>query len=86
MKISYDRGFNAIGVAITFFNLSLGSSVLGVFFFFFLRNSLREYVSATIASIMASLNKILWERFGNILKQSFQNHKNIEIVAIYTIS
>ena len=86
MKISYDRGFNAIGVAITFFNLSLGSSVLGVFFCFFLRNSLREYVSATIASIMASLNKILWERFGNILKQSFQNHKNIEIVAIYTIS
>ena len=38
------------------FYLSLGSSVLGVFFFF-LRNSLREYVSAIIASVMASLNK-----------------------------
>ena len=60
MKISYDRGFNAIGSPLLFY-LSLGSSVLGVFFvvvvFFCLRNSLREYVSAITASIMASLNK-----------------------------
>ena len=55
MKISYDRGFNAIGVAVTFFYLSLGLSVLGVF----LTKILREYVSATIASIMAKFEQVL---------------------------
>ena len=58
-----------------FFNLSLRFSVLGVF----LRNRLREYVPAIIASIMAKFEQILWERFGNILKQSFKNHKNSEL-------
>ena len=45
----------------------------------FSRNRLGEYVPAVIASIMAKFEQILWERFGNILKQSFKNHKNSEI-------
>ena len=32
-----------------------------------------------IALIMAKFEQILCERFGNILKQSFKNHKNSEI-------
>ena len=46
---------------------------------FFLRNRLKEFVPAIIASIMAKFEQILWERFGNILKQSFKNNKNSEI-------
>ena len=46
---------------------------------FFLRNRLREFVPAIIASIMAKFEQILWERFGNILKRSFKHHKNSEI-------
>ena len=38
--------------AITFLNLSLCFSVPGVFFFFFLRNRLREYVPAIIEQIL----------------------------------
>ena len=37
---------------------------------FFLRNR-----NATVATF----EQILWERFRNILKRSFKNHKNIEI-------
>ena len=37
---------------------------------FFLRNRLREYVPAIIATIMETIEQILWERLGNIL-----NHK-----------
>ena len=37
-------------------------------------NRLREYVPAIIAIIMAKFEQILWERYGNILKQSFKNH------------
>ena len=43
------------------------------------RNRLREYVPVIIASIIAKFEQILWERFGNILKRSFKNHKNSEI-------
>ena len=39
-----------------------------------------EYVPTIIPSIIAKFEHILWERFGNILKQSFKNHKNSEIV------
>ena len=46
---------------------------------FFLRNRLREYVPAIIVSVMAKFEQSLSERFGNILKQSFKNHKNSEI-------
>ena len=46
---------------------------------FFLRNRLREFVPAIIASIMAKFEQILWERFRNILKRSFEHHKNSEI-------
>ena len=46
---------------------------------FFWRNRLREYVPAIIASIMEKFEQILWERFRNILKCSFKNHKNSEI-------
>ena len=46
---------------------------------FFQRNRLREYVPSIIASITAKLRQILWERFENILKRSFKNHKNSEI-------
>ena len=43
---------------------------------FFLRNRLTEFVPAIIASIMAKFEQILWERFRNILKQSYKYHKN----------
>ena len=46
---------------------------------FFLRNRLREFVSAIIASIMSKFEQILWERFRNILKWSFKRHKNSDI-------
>ena len=46
---------------------------------FFLRNRLREFVPAIIASIMAKFEQLLWERFRNILKRSFKHHKNSEI-------
>ena len=46
---------------------------------FFLRNRLREFVPAIIASIMAKFEQILWERFRNILKRSFKHHINSEI-------
>ena len=61
--------------AITFFYLSLCFFALGVF----LRNRFREFVPAIIASIMAKFEQILWERFLNILKRSFKDHKNSEI-------
>ena len=57
-----------------FFYLSLCFSVPGVFS----RNRLREYVPAIIASIIAKFEQILWERFGNILKRSFKNHKKVK--------
>ena len=47
----------------------------------FLRDRLREFVPAIIASIMAKFEQILWERFRNILKRSFKHHKNSEIVS-----
>ena len=46
---------------------------------FFLRNRLREFVPAIIASIMSKFEQILWERFRNILKWSFKRHKNSDI-------
>ena len=35
------------------------------------------YIPPLLASIMAKFEQIM-ERFGNILKQSFKGHKNIE--------
>ena len=61
MKISYDLGFIAIGVAMAtqrrhyVFYLSLCFSVPGGF----LRNRLREYVPAIIVSIIAKFEQIL---------------------------
>ena len=61
MKISYDLGFFAIGVAkVTYrrhyvFYLSLCFSVPGVF----LRNRLREFVPAIIALIIAKFKQII---------------------------
>ena len=61
MKISYDPGFIAIGVAMAtlrrhyVFYLSLCFSVPGVF----LENRLREFVPAIIASIIAKFEQIL---------------------------
>ena len=37
-----------------------------------------EYVPAINALIMEKFEQILWERFGNNLKQSLKNHKNSE--------
>ena len=37
-----------------------------------------DLLSPLVASIMAKFEQILWERFGNILKQSFKGHKNSE--------
>ena len=62
MKISYDLGFIAIGVAIAMkrrhyvFYLSLCFSVPR---FFFLRNRVREFIPTIIASIMAKFEQIL---------------------------
>ena len=47
--------------------------------FLFKKNRLKEYVPVIIDSIVAKFEQILWERFGNILKQSFKNNKNSEI-------
>ena len=61
MKISYDLSFIAVGVAMAtqrrhyVFYLSLCFSVPGVF----LKNRLREFVPAIIASIMAKFEQIL---------------------------
>ena len=80
MKISYGLGFIAIRVAMAtyrrhyVFNLSLCFSVPGVFL---KKNRLREF--AIIPSIMAKFEKILCERYRNILKRSFKHHKNSEI-------
>ena len=45
---------------------------------YFLINRLRKYVPAISASTMAKFGQFLWERFWNICKRSFKNHKNIE--------
>ena len=78
IKISYDLGFIAVGVM-----TPLRFLFIFVFLctrsFFFLRNRLREYVPTIIVLIMAKFERILWESFGNILKQSFKNNKNGEI-------
>ena len=37
-----------------------------------------DLLSPLVAWIMAKFEQILWERFGNILKQSFKGHKNSE--------
>ena len=39
------------------------------------------YLPYIIASMMAKSEQILWERFRNILKQSFKHHKNSEIAS-----
>ena len=44
----------------------------------FVRNPLKELVPPLDASVMAKFEQILWERFENILKQSFERHKNSE--------
>ena len=78
MKIYYDPCFIDIRVTMAtswrhyVFYLPLYFSVLGVFF----RNRLRELVSPLVASVVARFEQILWERFGNISKQSFKGHKN----------
>ena len=70
-KISCDLGFMQSespwqhNDAITFF---IYLCVLYIKSFFFLRNRLREFVPATIASIMAKFEQIVWERFRNISK------------------
>ena len=56
---------------ITFFYLSLCFSVTGVFFKKFLKE---ECICHNCLNC-----GILRERFGNILKRSFKNHKNSEI-------
>ena len=45
---------------------------LGTWSFF--TNRLRELVPPLVASVMAKFEQILWERFGNILKQSFKGY------------
>ena len=47
---------------------------ISLYWEFFWRNRLREYIPAIIAIIMAKFEQILWECYGNILKQSFKNH------------
>ena len=42
----------------------------------FFTNRLKELVPPLVASMMTKFEQILWERFGNILKQSFKGHKN----------
>ena len=56
------------------FNLPFCFSELKDFF----RNRLKELVPPLVASVMSKFEQILWERFENILKQSFEGHKNSE--------
>ena len=42
----------------------------------FFKERLREFVPTIIASIIAKFEQILGERFRNILKRRFKNHKN----------
>ena len=39
-------------------------------------------VFIAIGVAMAKFEQILWERFGNILKRRFKNHKNSEIYSM----
>ena len=63
MKISYDLRFIAIGVVIATLTTPLHFLLIFVFLctrsFFFLRNRLREFVPAIIASIMAKFEQML---------------------------
>ena len=45
----------------------------------FLRNRLRELLPPLAAPIMTKFERFVCERFGNILKRSFEGHKNSEI-------
>ena len=60
MKICYDLGFIAVKVAMA----TLRRHDVFYFSFFFLRNRLREFVPAIIASIWQSLNKFYESVFG----------------------
>ena len=89
MKICYDLGFITIGVAVAMLHDTITILIylcVSLYQEFFLRNRLREYVPAIIASIMAKFEQILWEHFGNILKRSFKNHKNSEIACYEILS
>ena len=44
----------------------------------FFKNFLKDLAPPLVASIMAKFEHILWERFQNILKQSFKGYKNTE--------
>ena len=37
-----------------------------------------KLVPPLVASIMAKFEEILWERFGNLLEQSFKGHQTCE--------
>ena len=57
--------------AITFLLTFIFLGIRGLF-----QKSLKELVLLLVASVVARFEQILWERFGNILKQSFKRHKN----------
>ena len=60
VKISYDRGFISMGVAMaTYGHHCVFYLSLCFYAPFFLRNRFREYVPAIIASIMAKFEQIL---------------------------
>ena len=44
----------------------------------FFRVRSRELVLPLVASVVAKFEQVLWERFGNILNQGFEGHKNSE--------
>ena len=48
------------------------------FYFSELKDFCQKLVPPLDASVMAKFEQILWERFENILKQSFERHKNSE--------
>ena len=52
-------------------------------FFFQKSFKLEAFISPLVATIMAKSEQILWERFENILKQSFKGHKHaIDIISL----
>ena len=80
MKICYDPCLIDMAVVITtewrHYVFLPAFVFLGTWIFF--RNRFRELVPPLVASFMGKIEKILWQRFGNILKRSFKCHRNSE--------
>ena len=78
-----------------YYNQSRHGNVMTLFHFLFIfvflctrsffKKLLKEVCTYHYCLNYGKVWKILWERFGNILKQSFKNHKNSEIALFYKL-